>query len=159
MPNISLTFRCNLRCPYCFAREFVDAKSGDISLDNFNTALEFLTKDNAIHLGLIGGEPTLHPQFEEILQQVIDHPKVSAATVFTNGVLLDRYTDLLAHPKISLLVNWNTPNLLGEKAFKAIQDNVDTLIFKHQMQHRLNLGLNVADGSLDYRYMLDLLKR
>ncbi len=32
MPNIMLTYRCNLKCPYCFANEFVNKKNTDISL-------------------------------------------------------------------------------------------------------------------------------
>lgn len=30
MPNISLSSRCNLHCPYCFAHETMGAGSGDI---------------------------------------------------------------------------------------------------------------------------------
>ena len=29
MPNIMLTYRCNLNCPYCFANEFVNKKNTD----------------------------------------------------------------------------------------------------------------------------------
>lgn len=159
MPNISLTFRCNLRCPYCFAHEFVDDSANDIALDDFDTAVAFATKGGPVHLGLIGGEPTLHPQFGEIAQRIIDNPLIESATVFTNGMLLDRFTDVLAHPKLSLLVNWNAPDMLGAAAFQRIRDNVDALIFEHAMGNRLNLGLNLYDAAMDYGYMLELLKR
>lgn len=159
MPNISLTFRCNLRCPYCFAHEFVDEAANDISLADFDAAVGFLTAGGPVHLGLIGGEPTLHPQFGEIVQRIIDNPLVASATVFTNGLLLDRYTDLIVNPKISLLVNWNAPEMLGAAAFRRIRDNVDVLIFEHRMGNRLNLGLNLYGEAMDYGYMLELLKR
>lgn len=159
MPNISLTFRCNLRCPYCFAHDFVDAAAEDITLENFDAAVEFLTRRGHVQLGLIGGEPTLHPEFGAILQRVIDNPRIASATVFTNGILLGRYADLIVHPKISLLVNWNSPEMLGSRAFESIRANVDELIFGHQMGNRVNLGLNVHGDAMDYRYMMELLER
>ena len=67
MPNISLSSRCNLHCPYCFAHETMGAGSGDITLENFDAALEFLTRTGPVNIGLIGGEPTLHPHFDEIV--------------------------------------------------------------------------------------------
>ena len=44
MPNIMLTYRCNLKCPYCFANEFVNKKNTDISLENFEKALDFIDR-------------------------------------------------------------------------------------------------------------------
>ena len=47
MANIMITKRCNLRCPYCFAEEFVGKSSDDITIDNFRTAIDFaLTNPN-----------------------------------------------------------------------------------------------------------------
>ena len=159
MPNISLTFRCNLRCPYCFAHGLMDASPEDITLENFDKAVEFLTREAPVHVGLIGGEPTLHPQFGEMLRRTIDNPRITSATVFTNGILLGRYLDLVAHPKVSLLVNWNSPEMLGDAVFQAIQDNADALVFEHHMERRLNLGFNLSDTSMDYGYLMDILRR
>ncbi len=159
MPNISLTFRCNLRCPYCFAHEFVDPRAADIALDDFDRAVEFCTRQAPVHIGLIGGEPTLHPQFNDILKRLIDNPRILAVTVFTNGILLDKSFDLLEHPKVSLLVNWNAAEEIGQTAFDRIRANVDELILKRGMARRVNLGLNLHGEDMDYRYMLELLKR
>lgn len=159
MPNIGLTFRCNLRCPYCFAHEFVDTAAPDISLENFDAAVEFCTRHAPVHLGLIGGEPTLHPQFDAILKRLAANPRITAVTVFTNGILLDRFIEGLIHPKMSLLVNWNAPEEIGQTAFERIRCGVDELIFERAMAHRFNLGLNLHGTEMDYRYMMDLLVR
>ena len=76
MPNIMLTYRCNLNCPYCFANEFVNKKSNDITFDNFLSAVRFITKDGPAFLGLIGGEPTLHKDFKNILRVIIEDGKI-----------------------------------------------------------------------------------
>jgi len=159
MPNIMLTYRCNLRCPYCFANEFIGGSSEEITLENFDKAVEFLTRQGAIHLGLIGGEPSTHSRFEELLERVICDQRITTATVYTNGILLNGHTELLAHPKVSLLVNWNPIEQIGAHNFERIRSNIDELIFEHDMRHRLNLGLNLHGESFDYLYMLELLKR
>ena len=159
MPNIMLTYRCNLRCPYCFANEFVNGRTDEITPENFERALAFVTARRPVHLGLIGGEPTLHPHFGEFLQRVIEHPRIASATVYTNGIRLNGFEDLLAHPKLSLLVNWNPPGQIGENAFGRIRGNVDTLVFERGMRGRVNLGLNLDGKDFDYGYMVDLLER
>jgi len=68
MANIMLTKRCNLKCPYCFAEEFVNKSGDDISIENFKVALDFALTNPHEQIGLIGGEPTLHNNFKEILE-------------------------------------------------------------------------------------------
>jgi len=137
----------------------MDNTSEDITLENFDKAIEFLTRVEPAHIGLIGGEPTLHPQFGEVLQRIIDNPCIPSATIYTNGILLGRYIDLITDPRISLLVNWNSPEMLRPGQYQAIQESVDALIFEHGMAPRLNLGLNLYDTAMDYSYMMELLKR
>lgn len=159
MPNIMLTYRCNLKCPYCFANEFVNTSSTDISMEAFREVVVFLTKDGPSHIGLIGGEPTLHPEFAAILEEIIRNPMLTEATIYTNGILLDRYTKLLVHPKFRLLINCNSPEQIGEARFQSIQNNVDELILGYHMKERINLGINLYDDNMDYSYIIKLLNR
>lgn len=159
MPNISLTFRCNLRCPYCFAHEFIESCTPDISLANFDAAVEFCTRAAPVHIGLIGGEPTLHARFGDMLRRLSANPRVLGVTVFTNGILAERFAEELSHPKVSLLVNWNPPEEIGEAAFEKIRRGVDELVVARGMGNRVNLGLNLHGRDMEYGYMLDLLER
>ena len=63
MPNIMLTYRCNLHCPYCFANEFVNKEKTDITIRDFLKAVSFITRTES-YVGIIGGEPTVHPGFQ-----------------------------------------------------------------------------------------------
>ena len=66
MANIMMTDVCNLRCPYCFANEFVNKDTNEISEENFRKAVDFIVGDGShSSVGLIGGEPTVHSHFEE----------------------------------------------------------------------------------------------
>ncbi len=159
MPNIMLTYRCNLNCPYCFANEFVNKDSADISINNFSKAIDFITKESSSYIGLIGGEPTIHHSFKQILQMIIHNRKIEECTVYTNGIELDKFVDELVTPKFRILVNCNSPNMIGEKKFDRIVNNLDILFKKYYMYDRINLGINFYEDALDYSFIIKLLKR
>lgn len=62
--------RCNRACNYCFAKEklhsYAQSKvETEISLQNLEKVIEFLSKSNCDTIQLAGGEPTIHPKFKE----------------------------------------------------------------------------------------------
>lgn len=159
MPNLMLTYRCNLRCPYCFANEFVNRDKTDITIRNFLKAVSFITRDGTSDIGLIGGEPTLHPGFGEIMDLLIANPKVRRITLYTNGLLLDRFIPQVTNPKVRMLVNCNSPAITGEEGFDRVKRNLDELFLKHGMKGRLKLGINLYREDMDYSYIMELLPR
>lgn len=159
MANIMLTYRCNLRCPYCFANEFVGKESTDISIANFLKAVSFITKSGENRIGLIGGEPTVHPGFQVMMDLLIANPSVKYIEVFTNGLLIDRFIQQLTHPKVDVCINCNSPQMIGEKAFACLQENLDLLILQHNMKDRIQLGINLYSNDMDYSFILNLLQR
>ena len=158
MPNIMLTYGCNLKCPYCFANEFVNKKSSYITEENFVKAIEFLTREDVTRIGLIGGEPTLHPKFKDFLEYLINNRKVVEATIYTNGILLDKFINQITAPKFRLLINCNSPEEIGDEKFAELKRNLSCLINDHYMRDRMNLGINLYKDDLDYSYIIDLLK-
>ena len=159
MPNIMLTYRCNLNCPYCFANEFVNKQSTDITFDSFLSAVHFITKDGPAFPGLIGGEPTLHKDFKNILRTIIEDRKIKECTVYTNGLELEPYIDEISSPKFRLLVNCNSPETIGEERFAKIAKNLDVLINQRYMRDRINLGVNYYSDDLDCSFIIELLNR
>ena len=133
MPNIMLTYGCNLKCTYCFANEFVNKKSSYISEENFQKAIDFLTREDVTRIGIIGGEPTLHSQFKNFLEYLINNRRVGEATIYTNGILLDRFINQVISPKFRLLVNCNSPKEIGNEQYEKLRNNLNTLINEHYM--------------------------
>lgn len=158
MPNIMLTYGCNLKCSYCFANEFVNKRSNYITEENFVKAIEFLTREGVARIGLIGGEPTLHPKFKDFLEYLINNRKVDEATIYTNGILLDKFINQIIAPKFRLLVNCNSPKEIGELQFEKLRNNLRLLVNDHYMRDRMNLGINLYKDDLDYSYIIDLLR-
>ena len=86
---VNLTFNCNQRCVFCVSDRTVECrkKSGCqfLSIDTFSHEIEKIPSDiNIIHIS--GGEPTLHPELEEVLR--IAGKRFSKVQMATNGVTL-----------------------------------------------------------------------
>lgn len=159
MAHITLTYRCNLRCPYCFANEFVNKESTDITWDGFKSAVDFITTCGKARIGLIGGEPLVHPLFDEFVDFLINRDDVSLISIFTNGVLMQKHLDVLRHPKVDILVNCNSPEQIGEKAYTMIVNALDELV-PCKVQDSVSLGFNLHYANVKkYEYALSLLQR
>ena len=150
---------CNLHCPYCFASEFVNKATNDISLENFRKAVEFLLTSDGLNgsLGIIGGEPFIHPRFRTILELLMQDRRIKSVVLFTNGTLLCDFIDLLSDPKFKFLINLNSPNDIGKQKYDKIIDNINILIDKGK-RNDITLGLNMYSSEKDYSFFLSALE-
>ncbi|HOV48909.1 MAG TPA: radical SAM protein [Anaerolineae bacterium] len=93
-----LTFRCNLRCKHCYVG---DARGGgapngsELSFKQWRSIFDQVADAGTLWVLLTGGDPLLHPDFEQIYTYV--KRKGFIVQLFTNGTLLTpRMLDLLA---------------------------------------------------------------
>jgi len=88
LAQIDLTNRCNMRCPICFANAgaagYVFEPSGGEILDQLR-ALRAMDPSPATAVQFTGGEPTLHPEFLEIVSGAREMG-FSHIQVATNGI-------------------------------------------------------------------------
>ncbi|MCD7780471.1 MAG: radical SAM protein [Candidatus Gastranaerophilales bacterium] len=156
MSNIFLTKKCNLKCPYCFADEFVNKANEEITLENFNKALDFFKASRVNHVGLIGGEPTLHSHFKEIIDILNKDNMINSYTIYTNGLEIDKYMEDILNEKAGMLVNCNPPYDIGTARYKNLKENIAVLTEKKK--DKFTLGINLYSKDMDYSYIFDLLK-
>jgi 7,8-dihydro-6-hydroxymethylpterin dimethyltransferase len=86
---IEVTDACNLACHVCYA----DSKGDRIlSLAAFRAHITALldSKGALDSVQLIGGEPTIHPHFWEMLAWLHAEPRVAKIYVATNGIALEK---------------------------------------------------------------------
>ena len=86
--NVNIVDHCNLNCKYCdhFA-PIAEEKYVNINdLKKDFKRISSLVEINSV--GLMGGEPLLHPQLPEILKMSREILKNTRLTIFTNGILL-----------------------------------------------------------------------
>lgn len=163
MANIMVTKRCNLNCEYCFANEFVnesvsdgEGRESDIAIDDFKKISDFILGDGSeTKLGLIGGEPTLHKAFGELLDILIEEERAKDITVYTNGIKGREFIRQLENPKFHLLINCND---IAEKKHLYGQFLESLCCIFERLPERTVLGLNYYKIDYDYSYLLELLK-
>jgi len=84
---IEVTSRCNLNCLHCFNRP--SDNSVDMSLENINYILNKSLKYGVKRVAFSGGEPFVHPEITEIIQNCANYPDTSFLFT-TNGLLLTK---------------------------------------------------------------------
>ncbi len=135
--RISVTDRCNFRCPYCMPAEI------------FGEAYEFLPKDQILtfeeiarlaglfvtagvnKLRITGGEPLLRVDLPNLINQLSEIPGADDITLTTNGYLLAQQASQLAEA--------------GLRRITVSLDSLDDTVFK-QMNGRGFGTRRVLDG-------------
>lgn len=160
MANIAICNYCSLKCPYCFADEMIHEESSSISLENFRLILSWLARTPKNHVGIIGGEPTLHPYFSEILKEVNKYciDVNTDATLFTNGINLDKFLPEIGD-RIGILINVNDPKIMRPEQRKKLEATLDHLYMLSWFDRRANIGCNVYRECNDYSFIWDIIDK
>ena len=156
MANIALLNRCNLRCKYCFADNYTEGEREDISTKTFLELLDFASPDREV--GIIGGEPLLHKGFDELMEIIKNDFRFLRATIFTNGIFIDKHLDILSHPKFIILINVNSIKNIGKDNYNRIDENIGLLI-NRGMKNAITLGINVYEENQDFSDFLYLVEK
>jgi len=98
MPIFEITSRCNLACPICLNSS---GQGTDCSLEQFQTMLDkILAAEKQVDvMNISGGEPLLHPQLLEFIDEALNRPGIVRVSVSTNGLVLLEQPELLAELK------------------------------------------------------------
>ena len=122
---------CTLKCQPCcecvpyFKQKKYSKKEVIISdCKKIAASCEFLR-----YIELIGGEPLLHPDFKQIIEELLRISNVGFIKVFTNGTVLpkDEVIEMFKNPRLILTMS----NYLGQVSGKLLEN---TLKFKQKLQ-------------------------
>lgn len=168
MPNIAILNECNLRCPYCFADDMIENQKHDavhqsqiMSVDDFVKVLKFLDGQPIGRIGIIGGEPTLHPDIKQILNETKAFclKNRCASTIFTNGIHLDVIIPFISRDLFTLLININSPDVTGKENYEKIIENLHLIYDSFGWEDKASIGLNIYHELDDYSYFYDIIKQ
>lgn len=151
MPNLLLTNICNRNCPYCFALAQIEAgttrANWEMSWDELETILTYIDPNNGV-VSLLGGEPTLHSKFKEIVVRVSEAGYT--IKIFTNGCTSAlRNIHGISPDDIRIILNLNMPDTYNEKEWQQIEKNC--ILFKDQIA----LSFNVFRPDFTWDYLKD----
>jgi MoaA/NifB/PqqE/SkfB family radical SAM enzyme len=160
--NLIITEKCNRSCPYCFAKSNIHSKTDTvnettapihISLENFDKYLEFLNKNSRRALKILGGEPTLHPHFEEMIDRSLDSG--FSITVFTNALwprsVQEFFEKNTKTEKVNFIININEPEMQTsrENALQAESMRI--------AGNRATIGFNIYREEFNLRFIPELI--
>jgi MoaA/NifB/PqqE/SkfB family radical SAM enzyme len=89
---VALTNHCNRSCPWCSTCSSPRGSTW-LTLEKFMAGLP---DDGLFQVQLEGGEPTIHPEFWQLVRSARGHPRCTHVILCTNGVALPRSLDKLA---------------------------------------------------------------
>ncbi len=67
MLRVCITYRCNLTCKYCYAKGLENDFPDEMKLSDFQLLVAWAKQRHWTAIRLLGGEPTIHPQFAKML--------------------------------------------------------------------------------------------
>jgi hypothetical protein len=160
VPNILLTERCVRACPYCFAKKQMSDLSGkdQISWEDFIHIADLFTASGERHLSLLGGEPTLHPDFVDFVLYL--HARGINVSVFTSGIMSDaRLEEASAAlkgievPRLSFICNLNDPASSTEAETRRIE------AFLQAFGPQTSLSFNIYRTDFEMGFLFDAIER
>ena len=160
-PNILITNFCNQNCSFCFAAEEMGNKiiKKEMSLEDFKTTLLKMKKNPKIKvIKLLGGEPTLHSKFKEIIKLSLKEFK--HIELFTNGFFSKKIHLLIKKNlfQIKCIFNISTPGFQNnEKLRNIIVNRIKEFGAVNKVTLSITINPNIPIG-LDTIVMEDVLR-
>ncbi|MCP3889896.1 MAG: radical SAM protein [Desulfobulbaceae bacterium] len=149
MTNLAITSLCNRKCDYCFAGHQNEVVHMD--RETYEHALMFLHRSAMDQVRLLGGEPTLHPDFKWMVERA--HQDGFKVLLFTNGLIeksilywLQEIDDM----DLSLLVNVNPPGLQENEELKRLRYTL------RYLSNKISLGFNINNSLYSPEFLLAL---
>ncbi|RMG61382.1 MAG: radical SAM protein [Calditrichaeota bacterium] len=125
--QLIVTRRCNLSCGYC--SEY-DHKSQPIPSKVLKERIDVLHRLGVINIALLGGEPLLHPEIDDIVHYA---GKMAQVSITTNGFLLSEGLIKklnragLTNMQVSIDALTPTPDLYIQKSYKSLAPKLQRL--------------------------------
>jgi cyclic pyranopterin phosphate synthase len=124
--RVSVTDRCNFRCPYCMPRDlfgpdhaFLD-RAELLTFEELNRLIRVFAGLGVTKVRLTGGEPLLRRDLETLVAMVANTPGVDDIALTTNGSLLAPRAQPLADAGLHRVTV--SLDSLDDRVFRALSD-------------------------------------
>jgi len=149
--RVCITYKCNLRCSYCYACGLEKDFPQDMTVENFKKLISWAKSNRWTVIRFLGGEPTSHPDFSEMLD--ICRQNQMRIGMATNNIyptsLLSRIDRI---HKQFFSINYNN-DFLDKKQKKIFEDNLQQLSAKKML---FEFSLVIDRKSVDLKNLFTL---
>ncbi len=156
MANIAITSHCNLNCRYCFTQEEYTTgtdSAGHMPLAIYEQALDFVLRSDVKQIRILGGEPTLHPDFISYLELALKTGR--PVRLFSNGFMPENVLEFLNNvpeEKIRIVLNITHQT---EAPFRLSPKLERTL---HRLNQKIMPGINISKKGIQLDFLLDFIR-
>ena len=125
--NIDLTFKCNMNCDHCVAKDLEKylgcAQESDLVIDD--SLFKFLNKSPFMVFVITGGEPLLNVM-ENRLENLILSIKNKGIIIDTNGTIIpsQKMINLFRKKNVMVRVSWDSPNINLELSLRKFSNKL-----------------------------------
>jgi cyclic pyranopterin phosphate synthase len=125
--RVSVTDRCNLRCPYCMPRETFGSdfqfmqRAELLSFEEITRVARILAEEGVSKIRLTGGEPLLRRELERLVEMLAGLRGIDDIALTTNGTLLAAQARALAQAGLDRVTV--SLDALEPEAFRAMSDS------------------------------------
>lgn len=154
MINLFVTYRCNLACPYCFARPLAARHPGDITAQGFAAFLDWASRAAVPAVAFLGGEPTLHPHLAEMIEATTEAGM--AAVLFSNGLFSRELARQLASRVANFVINYNQPASYVRSQQEQLHHTLATL---QEQGARITFSRNFSPQGAEWAYLMDAIEQ
>lgn len=150
---LNILDHCNLRCKGCDHFAAI-ARKRFVSLEDITRDLERMTQlfdGDVVRIGVMGGEPLLHPELKQILVETRRHLPGTLIQLVTNGILLMRQDEefwSVCRENDIVIVNTRYPIDLDHSVIAATAKS-NQVVFEH-------FGETGANYKTSYKIPLDI---
>lgn len=159
MANILLTEKCVRSCPYCFAQKHMSSADDDyLTWEDLIYIIDLFDIENAKQISLLGGEPTMHPDYVDFVLYLA--ARNFHSTTFTCGIMSPKKLKDAAEAfskldknQYSFVCNLNHPDMSTDKENERIDDFMTTFT------SQVTLSFNIFDINFTMDYLFEYIER
>lgn len=151
---LDITYRCNLRCPYCYIGE--NRNKNELSTDEWINIIKQIP--NFGFISIDGGEPLIRDDFKEIFKAASKQTPLKV-NLYTNGLLINEshIDDFIQNKLLCLSVSLDGYKEIHDKnrmyngAYDKVIENLDRLQFKSKNKHKILIDIKtiILENNLD----------
>ena len=147
--NYIITNSCDKGCSYCFAAKTrKDDPNNSMTLDQFKE----LTDKSKAKVKLLGGEPTNHPQFKEIVEYLVNEKRdfFLISNFLFDEDKLEIIMNAMDKVNVDFLINASDLDKLNRmETWKNNYSSVYMKLYKKDLEENMSIGITI-DKPLDY---------
>lgn len=144
-----LTNKCQLECVMCYADSGPDGSHGAMSAHDWTSLIDQAAADGISMVQFMGGEPTLHPSFTQIMAHAL-RAGVDVE-VYSNLVhVTDEMWELFRSPRVSLAFSYFSKDAAAHNAVTGRPSHKAT---RRNAEKAASLGIPVRAGVIDFGHV------